>query len=594
MIWRYGQSSFDAESGRLIVAGVDTPLDRTGTALLGRLIEDLGEPVGKDDLLAAGWPGRIVHENSLAKAIGRLRRALGDDAEAIVAVYGSGYCLEGTLEPAGEAQAPATPHSWLDSLRSRFAPMPRWALPAALVLLGTAAGGVGGWYVGQAEEDDGLRQAEALASYLSTDLLSSSDPYAATTEDQSVREIVERTAATMDRRFADDPRTLVLLHRVIANTFSGWGEYEKAVSHLDRARNLVTRLDGIGAEDAIPVDIALCQQLRLVGDTRRGERICSRAVQLARRHKSPLAPAAQVTEAKLEFEIGEYAQADEKLAKVLADGADLEDEQRADAEWFDGLALRKLARFEEADAALRRHLELRRRLHGPNHPLTAWAHADYGDFLIAVGRFREAEGQLAAAQRIFDARLGPDHPESLSPRYSRAVSFIWQGEPERALQILRPMQARYREALGSDHFWTLYVITEEALAEAQLGNEETAIALLREARLTGARILYGRNGKAAQFHMRWARAFAELGRREEAQDEARRALAAIDAAGFAPTHPWRARLACIRARADSNGAGADAKYAFAGKCIEAFDGGPGLPETYPALIEAKRIARSAT
>ena len=86
MIWRYGESSFDAETGCLRVAGVDTSLDRTGTAILARLIEDLGEPVGKDDLLAAGWPGRIVHENSLAKAIGRLRRALGDDAEAIVAV----------------------------------------------------------------------------------------------------------------------------------------------------------------------------------------------------------------------------------------------------------------------------------------------------------------------------------------------------------------------------------------------------------------------------------------------------------------------------------------------------------------------------
>ncbi|MEL7739741.1 tetratricopeptide repeat protein [Citromicrobium bathyomarinum] len=594
MIWRYGESSFDAASGRLRVAGVDTPLDRTGSAILGRLIEDLGEPVGKDDLLAAGWPGRIVHENSLAKAIGRLRRALGDDAEAIVAVYGSGYCLEGAFEPEGEPQSAANPDSWLDSLRLRAGAAPRWALTATLVLLCTAAGAVGGWYAGQAGEDDGRRQAEALASYLSSDLLSSSDPYAATTEDQSVREIVERTAATMDRRFADDPRTLALLHRVIANTFSGWGEYEKAVSHLDRARNILTRLDGIAAENAIPVDISLCQQLRLGGDTRRGERICPRAVQLARRHKSPLVPEAQVAEAKLDFEIGEYARAAEKLGNVLADGADLEDEQRADAEWFHGLALRKLARFDEADAALRSHLELRRRLHGPDHPLTAWAHADYGDFLVTVGRFRDAEKQLAAAERIYDARLGPDHPESMSPRYSRAISLLWQAEPERALQILRPMLARYRETLGSDHFWTLYVITEVALAEAQLGNADTAVSLLREARLTGARILYGRDGKAAQFHMRWARAFAELGRLEEAQDEARRALAAIDAAGFAPTHPWRARLACIRARADSSGDGADAKHAFAGRCIEAFDASPGLPETYPALVEAKRIARSAT
>src|SRR3546814_9490981 len=49
--------------------------------------------VRSDRLLEAGWPGRVVHENSLAKAIGRLRKALGADGEALETVHGYGYRL---------------------------------------------------------------------------------------------------------------------------------------------------------------------------------------------------------------------------------------------------------------------------------------------------------------------------------------------------------------------------------------------------------------------------------------------------------------------------------------------------------------------
>src|SRR5690606_37458510 len=250
------------------------------------------------------------------------------------------------------------------------------------------------------------------------------DPYAVGYQNQSLRQAVERTAATMDNRLRDDPETRVMLHRTIAQAFSGWGEYEKAVSHFDRAQMLSVRLHGVYARQNVPIDIGLCQNLRLAGETRRAERICRRAEQVARDTRSPLLGAAQTVRAKLQFEIGEYDRAATALAGVLQDAEGLSSAERADAEGFYALSLRKLAQFDLADGAFRRHLTIRQTTLGASHPLTAWAHADYGDFLVAAGDFAKAEQHLAAAQRAFDAALGPDHPESLSPAYSRAVAAL--------------------------------------------------------------------------------------------------------------------------------------------------------------------------
>ncbi|HYD12999.1 MAG TPA: winged helix-turn-helix domain-containing protein [Allosphingosinicella sp.] len=90
---RFGQVEFDAARGALSVAGQRVPLDRSSLAILEMLLAEAGKEVDKDRLLEAGWPARVVHENSLAKAIGRLRCALGRDGGALETVHGYGYRL---------------------------------------------------------------------------------------------------------------------------------------------------------------------------------------------------------------------------------------------------------------------------------------------------------------------------------------------------------------------------------------------------------------------------------------------------------------------------------------------------------------------
>lgn len=110
-VTRFGQVEFCAARNRLAVAGRIVPLDRSSAAILSLLLSEPGAEVDKDRLLAAGWPGRVVHENSLAKAIGRLRQALGEDGAALETVHGYGYRL--AVEPVvAPASATATRPHW--------------------------------------------------------------------------------------------------------------------------------------------------------------------------------------------------------------------------------------------------------------------------------------------------------------------------------------------------------------------------------------------------------------------------------------------------------------------------------------------------
>lgn len=99
-IWRFGRAELDEGQWMLRVDGHPVRLDRSGLRLLRCLLLHCGEVVGKDELLRAGWPGRLVSANSLPKAVGRLRQALDDpDGNVLRVEHGYGYRLVPPLAP---------------------------------------------------------------------------------------------------------------------------------------------------------------------------------------------------------------------------------------------------------------------------------------------------------------------------------------------------------------------------------------------------------------------------------------------------------------------------------------------------------------
>lgn len=135
---RCGDVAYDARQRTLVVRGKRTLLDGRSALVFQALAEQFGEIVSKDALLEAAWPGRLVHENSLAKAISRLRGALCGSGLTINAAYGFGYSLalasdKASIDVSADQEA-------LPADRKAKLPTPRKvALVALLALILSAA-----------------------------------------------------------------------------------------------------------------------------------------------------------------------------------------------------------------------------------------------------------------------------------------------------------------------------------------------------------------------------------------------------------------------------------------------------------------------
>jgi non-specific serine/threonine protein kinase len=118
--WPGGE--LDLRSTQVRRDGVVLALDRSSFEVLLALLARAGQVLSKDDLLEAAWPGRVVSENSLAKAISRLRRELGDDASApLQSVHGYGYRWAGEVQWRSGERPTAT-----DVQRDAIAEESRW------------------------------------------------------------------------------------------------------------------------------------------------------------------------------------------------------------------------------------------------------------------------------------------------------------------------------------------------------------------------------------------------------------------------------------------------------------------------------------
>src|SRR5580700_9773406 len=93
-LWRFADYEFDELSRELRVKGRAVDLESKPLDILLQLLLHAGEVVTRDELLEAVWPNVTVVDGSLATAISKLRKAMGDeDHPAIVTVPRVGYRL---------------------------------------------------------------------------------------------------------------------------------------------------------------------------------------------------------------------------------------------------------------------------------------------------------------------------------------------------------------------------------------------------------------------------------------------------------------------------------------------------------------------
>lgn len=156
---RFGDYVLDVARRELTLAGEAVVVQPRVFDLLVYLVEHRARAVDKDEIQDAVWPGVVVTETALTRAVMKARRAVGDDASqqgVIKTIHGHGYRFVANvdvvatagaepatrLEPGTQKTDPApdrqtvpnpAPASSADPVSSRW---PRWSFAA---VLGTAA-----------------------------------------------------------------------------------------------------------------------------------------------------------------------------------------------------------------------------------------------------------------------------------------------------------------------------------------------------------------------------------------------------------------------------------------------------------------------
>lgn len=130
-----GEWQVDLSSGRLAGPSGETRLEPKVVDCLAQLVSRAGEVVGHAELVAALWPDVIVGPDSLARAIFKLRAALGDDPRQpryIETIPKRGYRLVATV-----VHSPPEPAIVPVAARPKSRRWPGFVL-AGVVLAGTA------------------------------------------------------------------------------------------------------------------------------------------------------------------------------------------------------------------------------------------------------------------------------------------------------------------------------------------------------------------------------------------------------------------------------------------------------------------------
>ena len=98
-VWTFAGREFDESRLELRVSGRPVELELKPLEVLVHLLRHAEEVITKDQLLDAVWPGLSVVDGSLATAVYKLRKALGDDdSTVIVTVPRVGYRLAGAAQ----------------------------------------------------------------------------------------------------------------------------------------------------------------------------------------------------------------------------------------------------------------------------------------------------------------------------------------------------------------------------------------------------------------------------------------------------------------------------------------------------------------
>ena len=377
----------------------------------------------------------------------------------------------------------------------------------------------------QAERE--ATRAETINRFLSEDLLGAADPAGpGGTYNPTIREVLDRTAASLDTRFAADARTKASIELALGTAYYGLSDYASSEKYRRDAVRLLTASPG--ADDAATLD-AEYDLAMVLGQTSRLDEAGSLLNQTDRRARarlsqdSPLAfkahwthanyyrfrmsaaqalseyiaaervraavdPGDDRTLARLRsglswcyVRMGRVQKADEVLREVLSSSytpARLGPVLWASLRVNDATALNTLGRFADAEKALKDALQELRQTSGNDNVFVANAENELGEVYSRNGHWAEAADCYKDAYRIYALRLGEEARNTFITRTNLGIVEYKTGHAAAAVQALEPIRAHFMNESGDSGPLAQVVAFYLAGAQRDLGNYAEASSLV--------------------------------------------------------------------------------------------------------------------
>jgi hypothetical protein len=290
---------------------------------------------------------------------------------------------------------------------------------------------------------------QADTKFQADSLVASGRPSSEAERDPRISVLLDRAAAEltqdkMESQFPNQPLLQSELLKTVGNAYRGIGKYERAIEHLERARQI--RTAAIGADHL--------DNLTLLGDL----------------------ATANLESANLPEAIRLYEQVrDGRLQKLGADHTDtlttlhnLATAYTSAGKWPEAIQVYEQVRDSESKAL------------GANDPKVLTVECNLGWAYLASGRQDDAIRMLERVRTIQTVKLGADHPDTLATLNNLAIAYQSAARLPEAIRIIEQVRDAYVAKTGPDHPHTLTAIKNVANAYEQAGRLSEAIRLYEQ------------------------------------------------------------------------------------------------------------------
>jgi hypothetical protein len=304
----------------------------------------------------------------------------------------------------------------------------------------------------------------------------------------TVREALDRAAARLDDRFADQPLVEAEIRETVGTAYYRLGENIAAEAHKRRAADLYARALGPDSRRALAARLNLGQVYANRRKHRSAEELYEAVREAAEREygvDDPLAVSARKYLGLVLARSGrDCRRGDEMAEQAIRDYRRLAGSHHRDTldtlTQYGSLLGEQQRRLDRAEAVLAEAVAGWRATAGPRHPLTLYALEDLGYVMMQTGRLLEAEPILSEAVAGARAVNGDMHPYTIRCVTILSGLYTQLGRLEEAEPLLVQALAGRRQRLGPADPQTMMGVSELARVYLNLRRFDKAEPLLRE------------------------------------------------------------------------------------------------------------------